>query len=207
MDLGNYELGKEYQYKPVDPQNSKLKGLMTTDYTKLQKDLQTPGDMQINQAFDKADYRNRDIMGGNGMYGSSIYGDTINQSALNRGNALAANAANAGATVAGLKSSENQWLGNAAIEENKGENIWNINQDTLNKGLIHDIIMADLASKYNLDAIAAGGANNLNYANLINQGNESAAKSSGWGTLAGAAVSGLMDNWGTIGKSLGNLFG
>lgn len=207
MDLGNYELGKSaYEYKPVDPQNSKLKGLMNTDYTQLQKDLQTPGDLQINQAFDKADYTNRDIMGGNGMYGSSIYGDTINQSALNRGNALASNAANAGATVAGVKSAENQWLGNASLQENQAENSWNMNNNALDKSLIHDILMASLGNKYSLEQIGASGANNLDYASLVNNSNERAAKSGAWGSLGGAAVKGLMDNWGSVSKSIGSWF-
>jgi len=158
MDLGNFELDKtKYEYSPADPQNSNLKGLMTTDYGKLQTDLTTPGDYQINKAFNTADNKNRDIMGGGGMYGSSIYSDNILDSADRRGNALASNAAQAGATVAQLKSNENQWLGNASLDEARMKNTWGLGQDTLNKTLAKDMILAELSNKYSLGQIDAQG--------------------------------------------------
>ncbi len=194
MDLGNYELGKsKYEYTPVNPQNSNLKGLMTTDYGQLKKDLQTPGDFQINQAFDKADTKTRDIMGGNGMYGSSIYGDTINQSTLNRSNALASNAANAGATVERLKSSDNQWFGNAALDENRLENTWNMGQDQMNKTLIHDLILSKLGNENVLSQIDKQGKYGMNMAQYNANSNEAAAKNNAWGQIGGVALKGLMD--------------
>ena len=229
MDLGNYELGKNnYEYSPADPQNSKLKGLMTTDYNQLKTDLQTPGDLQINQTFDKGDNRNRDIMGGNGMYGSSIYGDTINQSTLNRSNALAANSANAGATVANLKSNENQWLGSAALDEASLKNTWNMGQDTMNKDLIQNLIMADLNNGFQMDSLdkqgewglknidAQGkwglknidtqGGWNMNTAQYNAGAANDAAKSNAWGSLGGAALGGLMSNFGDITSTVGSWF-
>jgi len=204
MDLGNYKLGDtNYQYSSVDPQGSNLSGLMITDYGQLKTDLQTPGDLQINKAFDTADNKNRDIMGGQGLYGSSIYGDTINNSAFDRGNALASNASNAGQAVETLRSENNRWLGSAALDESRLKNTWNMGQNTLDKTLIHDLLLADYGRGTNLELAKYYADNNLNLANINNDAAESAASSNAWGTLGGYALGGLMNNFGDITSTIG----
>lgn len=195
MDIGNFKLTqKDYQFSPADPQNSNLKGLMTTNYDQLKKDLQTPGDLQIKSAYDKADYTIRDTMGGGGLYGSSIHSGAISDSAQRRADSLAANAANAGATVAQLRSNENQWLGNAALDESRMRNTWNITQDQLNKALIHDILMSDLGNKNTLQQIDKQGQWGMNQTNAQADSNE---RNAIWGG-AGALASGLLNNWSSI---------
>lgn len=192
MDLGNYELNKtNYQYTAPDPSNSAFKGLLDTDYDQLKKDLQTPGDLQINKTYDKADYRNRDIMGGGGLYGSSIYAGAINENARNRADSLASNAANVGATVAQLKSQDNQWLGGMAMDEARLKNTWNAQMDTLEKGLIHDIIIGSLGNEWALEQIDKQGGWDIQNTNTRADAAEDASLWSGLGTLAGGFLSGF----------------
>lgn len=176
-------MANEFQYTPFDPNTSKLKGLMTTDYGQLQKDLQAPGDLQINKSFDKSGYNIRDVMGGGGLYGSSIQADAMNDNTLNRSNALASNAANAGATVAGLKSQENQWLGNKSLNENQFLNTLNMGESQFARKLLHDIEMANLGYGFQ--------------SQYMNQMGENAERE-GRGKLLGIGLQGLMDNWSSI---------
>jgi len=175
---------EDFNYTPFNPNESKLNGLMNTNYEELQKNLQAPGDLQINKTFDKSGFNIRDVMGGGGLYGSSIQGDAINDNALNRSNALASNAANAGATVAGLKSQENQWLGNAALNENQFLNTMNLNESQFGRNLLHQLKLAEMGY---------GSA-----MNLLNtrQGFESKnAQSQGLGSLLGIGAQGLMNHY------------
>ena len=191
-DLGNYELNKGgYSYTAPDPQNSKLKGLMTTDYDQLKKDLIKPGELQINKSYDQADYKIRDNMGGKGLYGSSIYGDTLSSMARNRADSHAMNTANAGATVEQLRSQNNQWLGNAALDESRLENTWYSQQDQLNKALVRDIIMGSLGNKWSLGQLDKQGEWKLKNVDTQADADEKSALWSGLGSLAGGLLSGF----------------
>jgi hypothetical protein len=195
MDLGNYNLGaSSYSYKQADPANSKLKGLMTTDYDQFRKDLQTPGDININEAFDRADYTIRDQTGGQGLYGSSISSDAITNNTAKRANALTSNAAQAGATTAQLKSNENQWVGNASLDEARMENTWNLTQDQTNKALIHDILLGTLGNDWTKEQLKLQGQLGLNVQSAANSASDRSALWGGLGSIAG----GLLNNWDSI---------
>ena len=199
MDYGNYKLNQKYEYTEPDPSKNKLGGLMTTDYNKLRKDLQTPGDLQINKTYDTADYNIRDVMGGGGMYGSSIHSNAISNNARQRADSLAANAAGAGATTEQLRSQNNQWLGNATLDSARMANAWNLSQDQMNKGLMNNMIMGDLGNQWTLGQMDKQGEWGLkqadktgqwgmNQVNAQNDANESSAMWSGLGTLAGGLL-------------------
>lgn len=180
-DYGNWKLNSEYT--PADPSTSKMGGLMNTDYKQLKKDLQTPGDLQIKDTFDQADYTIRDNMGGQGMYGSSIYANAITNNANKRANALSSNAAYAGATTEQLRNQHNQWLGGMALDEAKMANTWNLSQNQMDKGLIHDVLMASLGNDYALRQIDAQGNWGLKNTNAQGDINENAALWTGVGGL------------------------
>ncbi len=189
MDLGNYEMkNRDFSYTAPDPQNSPMRGLMNTDYSQLKTDLQTPGDLKINNAYDKADYTIRDTMGGGGLYGSSIHSDAITNSARNRADSLASNSAQAGAAAAGLQAQENQWLGNTSLDEARLKNTWDMSQDQMDKSLIHDILMGTLGNDWNLGAIDKQGQWGMNMQDSANDANESASMWEGLGGLAGGLL-------------------
>ena len=198
MDLGNYELSKNTGYTPPDPSNSAFKGLMTTDYDQLKKDLQTPGDLQINKAYDKADYTIRDTMGGGGLYGSSIHSDAIGQNASNRADSLAMNSANVGSQVEQMKNQNNQWLGNMSLNESNYLNNWNQNQNNLNQALVHDILLATLGNDFSLQQLDKQGEWGLKGVNTQADADEDAAMWGGLGNIAGKVAGGLLDNWDKI---------
>ena len=202
----SYELSRTpYEYSPVDVDGSQFKGLLNTDYDQLRKDLQTPGDIAINKTYDNAGYQIRDVMGGGGMYGSSIHSDAISDNAYNRANALSSNASQAGAYVEQMRNADNQWLGNMALQESNMLNNWNLSQDQLNQGFLHDIGMADVNNDYALQQIDRQGDWNFRTQQMGYDAQEDASMMSGIGSIAGTLLGG--PGIGTaIGGFLGGLF-
>ena len=190
-DYGNYKLNSNYSYTAPDPAKSKITGLMDTNYNKLRKDLQTPGDIQINNTYDKADYTIRDTMGGGGLYGSSIHADAITNNANQRANALSSNAAYAGSTAEQLRNQNNQWLGSALLNESQMMNTWNLAQDRMDKGLMQGVLMGELGNDWALEQIDRQGKWGLDNANVAADAQEDSSLWGGLGSIAG----GLLGGW------------
>jgi hypothetical protein len=179
----------DYQPYAIPSWSGSYQGMMGSDYDAWQKALTDPGATAAQTAYNQANVKLNNQMGGQGLYGSSIMSNQAN-AGLNTTyqNALATNAANAAATRYGMQQTDvnnqntyneaqNSFAGNMGqLGVTQAQNEYNALLNKANAQQTYNNLAAGSSDSYNqylynLAAMGYGNTQQLTQLGLLGSSN------------------------------------